>query len=619
MSKSYVKHLLYIFIILWKCFISNNLSAKVYPLDKSYDSLLLKNYDDSYRLLNKQKEWLNSPHLDRATYLENKGDFFYSSLFIDSSLVYYTLSLKERNESIKLHLKRAIAALDLNKKNILEEELKYFQKLDTSHTIGDTLYQYLITRTKWNREPNIKTISNDLVYYSNLDIIKYDKILSLDLYSAHIKSISKNRIDLGILETKKRINTYYLSDDSIAAILFIPRLSNYLTTNNKPNESIEIIDESLKHGRNPFIQMLLINSKAIALKRMQKYNEAESLFLRSLNFNRTHVRLSLIVRDLYHLGDIAFKQQKMEYALKCFEEATALESDMEDISKTAILPFSIGRCYFVLGNFEKAREELFKAENYYRKYQHFDLLLRTIDLQMLLYHNLKDDQKAYASARSYIKEYTNYMSFLDSIKTDSIKRETILINLETEGKNLSQSNLQQQTKIAEQRKKILNISVISSLLLLLLIMASCFLYVRVVQSKKGSKKLNYELQNLRKSIKEKSSIINEFESSLEMDPNSLLKIKSLRDNLYKDKDWIAFQHGFNLIFKGFVAKIMNIQPKLTQTDIRLILLIKLNCSLKEIAEISNITYDGVVKAKQRLKKKLFVEKGEEVDDLIKQL
>ena len=74
--------------------------------------------------------------------------------------------------------------------------------------------------------------------------------------------------------------------------------------------------------------------------------------------------------------------------------------------------------------------------------------------------------------------------------------------------------------------------------------------------------------------------------------------------LNSEKDWDTFKVYFEQVNKDFLSKIKKINPDLTQTDIRLATLLKLNMTNKEIGSILNITHQSVRNAQYRLKNKL---------------
>jgi DNA-binding CsgD family transcriptional regulator len=76
--------------------------------------------------------------------------------------------------------------------------------------------------------------------------------------------------------------------------------------------------------------------------------------------------------------------------------------------------------------------------------------------------------------------------------------------------------------------------------------------------------------------------------------------KSLR----YDKDWEVFGLYFNELNKDFFEKLIAINPKLSQYDLRLSALLRMNMNIKEAAAVLNIEPDSVKAARYKLRKKL---------------
>lgn len=71
-----------------------------------------------------------------------------------------------------------------------------------------------------------------------------------------------------------------------------------------------------------------------------------------------------------------------------------------------------------------------------------------------------------------------------------------------------------------------------------------------------------------------------------------------------DKAWENFTQFFEEVHKNFGKLAMAKYPDITKNELRLMALMKMNLSSKEIANILNISSDGVKKARQRLRKKM---------------
>lgn len=79
-------------------------------------------------------------------------------------------------------------------------------------------------------------------------------------------------------------------------------------------------------------------------------------------------------------------------------------------------------------------------------------------------------------------------------------------------------------------------------------------------------------------------------------------------HLMSDARWLKFKTLFDRVHHGYLERLKDLHPQLTEADLRIIALQKLEFSNRSIGDLLGISVDGVKKAKQRLKKKLETDK-----------
>ncbi|WP_420573673.1 tetratricopeptide repeat protein [Kordia sp.] len=99
--------------------------------------------------------------------------------------------------------------------------------------------------------------------------------------------------------------------------------------------------------------------------------------------------------------------------------------------------------------------------------------------------------------------------------------------------------------------------------------------------------------------------------------NSL--ISKLQLQITTENKLSAIQDKIQEVNKGFDKKLREQYPKLTKTDREICALMRLNLSIKEIATIRNSSVDAVKAARYRIRKKMNVAAGEELEYLIQSL
>ena len=111
---------------------------------------------------------------------------------------------------------------------------------------------------------------------------------------------------------------------------------------------------------------------------------------------------------------------------------------------------------------------------------------------------------------------------------------------------------------------------------------------------------------------ELSSVSNKLETSLDsintesvIEKTDLLSIfKLLESTLSKEEEWPEFKSKFEELSPTFLTNLNKKHPTLSKSEIRLLILIRIGFTQKEVASILNIAPDSVKKAKQRVRKKL---------------
>lgn len=81
-------------------------------------------------------------------------------------------------------------------------------------------------------------------------------------------------------------------------------------------------------------------------------------------------------------------------------------------------------------------------------------------------------------------------------------------------------------------------------------------------------------------------------------------INSINMDLNSESYWQNFSKSFEEVHHSFNSEAMKKYPDITPNELRLMSLIKMNLSSKEIANMLNISIPGVKKARQRLRKKM---------------
>ena len=111
-----------------------------------------------------------------------------------------------------------------------------------------------------------------------------------------------------------------------------------------------------------------------------------------------------------------------------------------------------------------------------------------------------------------------------------------------------------------------------------------------------------------------ASLMNSSESDVAMKLNPLKKV--VDSNYQIDKEWDDFKLRFEEVHAGFFEQLKAEYPELSNSDLRLCSLLRLNMTMKESAKILGISTDSVKTSRYRLRKKLNLDRDENLTDFI---
>lgn len=93
-------------------------------------------------------------------------------------------------------------------------------------------------------------------------------------------------------------------------------------------------------------------------------------------------------------------------------------------------------------------------------------------------------------------------------------------------------------------------------------------------------------------------------------------VKEIDINLKLQEDWEQFEYHFDQVHGDFLTRLQQDYPDLSPNEQKLCTLLRLNLNTKEIANILSISQRGVEVARYRLRKKLGLEKGQNLSKFV---
>ncbi|WP_422107834.1 tetratricopeptide repeat protein [Winogradskyella sp.] len=434
----------------------------------------------------------------------------------------------------------------------------HMQSLQLKEKIGDT--EESIAASYWNIgniQGDIENydISND--YYNKAKVI-YEK---LDL-----------KDDLALINTNLALNLKGQKQYEEAKALLFEAIS-YFETSNYNNDLAGAYDN---------IGWIYAQQDSLEL--------AEDYYNKSLEISKVYGETSLVGLNYRHLGELYNKKGKYRKALNYMKDALQIAEETGTRKKMIGDLLEISKAYAGLGRYKKAYE------------YHVD------------YRKLHDEILG--------RENIERMNELE-VKYQTEKKEKELIIKKNEIKLL-----EERKQKAENEKLFLLISLIGALALAFAIVYG--LRQKMKRNKIEREKLDNDLAFKEKELTthalhlaHKNEVLLDLKSQLKElkvngnDSRNYQKvINTINLDINNDNNWEQFKTYFEDVHKGFNHKVIHSYPSVSNNDLRLMSLLKMNLSSKEIANILNISIEGVKKARYRLRKKLNLSTEDSLQELI---
>jgi tetratricopeptide (TPR) repeat protein len=397
-----------------------------------------------------------------------------------------------------------------------------------------------------------------------------------------------------------------------------------------------------------------LNNLANVFSRQQEYDKA-------LDYNRQSLKLFESLSDLNgqiichnNMGDFMVRKAQPDSALMHYRAAMRLNGTYRHKKWLASSHNGLGAAYQQLKNVPSAIAHYDSA--YY--------LAQNIGLNAALEEAAAGLASLYATSRNYDKAFfyqQRYSTLKDSLfaKENSMQLANLRAGYEVERKQIEIKLLQQEKELAQATRNALAIGLAS-----LLIMAVLLLRQQQIKAKKNQElmaksrelheaqqalaeaersasllreqQLQEELEFRNKSLTthtlnliQKNGIMEEIRETVsnvlsstprnETSPVYGRLIKLIDYSFSLDKDWDDFRMYFEQVHKDFFIRLKERNPDLTNNELKLAALVRLNLSLKETATIMGISPDSVKTSRYRLRKKLNLEEEINLTDYLTNL
>ncbi len=296
---------------------------------------------------------------------------------------------------------------------------------------------------------------------------------------------------------------------------------------------------------------------------------------------------------------------------------------------------SLIELYLSLGELYSRQNNLQKSIDAYNKSLKVAVSNDDLNGQMQAHLHLSEANKALNHFSTALDHYEKYTILKDSINDKETKTEISRLNEKYE--NDKNKLLVEQLTIKQQHNRLVQIILIAGIVLL--VVALAFILYGLVQRKKRNRMEKNILENeVRYKNKELAShalmmmqknkmlqtLYESIDEAAKAKPDELPRILNalkmqIKSSIKSEKDWELFKLYFEQINKSFFKKLKEINPGLTQNDIRLAALIKLRFNIKEAASVLNLSPNSIKGARSRLRSKLGLTSSDDLSRFIGQI
>ncbi len=359
------------------------------------------------------------------------------------------------------------------------------------------------------------------------------------------------------------------------------------------------------------------NPKAIAttnanyadfLRRQKRYEENIPYLKRSMIMHEKNDNQIGLESGYYALG-LTYRNLKKPYeAIKAFKQSIEMSKKQKNEAIIHMRYLGLSKTY----------KDIQDYENAYLSYQKF-ARLREKGKNEINYRKMADLESEY--------KYEQQLA-IDSLRFAQEKREVALL-----------------TK-AETSKKwlylaLLLIAVVAALIIGFLVRRNYQNKARILTEKIEKERAQKELLDQQVIIKEeeirrlvadntmrlnfKQELLDQLTKEISEKKPEDLKIslssltKELKSQINTEGKLSSLQHKIDQVNQGFDNKLIKLYPSLTKTEREVCSLLRLNLSIKEIMTIRNASQDAIKSIRYRIRKKMRLSSGEELEQFIQNI
>ncbi|WP_109301672.1 tetratricopeptide repeat protein [Aquimarina sp. AU474] len=352
-----------------------------------------------------------------------------------------------------------------------------------------------------------------------------------------------------------------------------------------------------------------VNNNMVALYRENgNYNEALRLGIENINYAKKFEKRFSLCTAYYNVSTIYKRQEKLEKSLKYADSSLiiAKKEGFRDRIARAYLRKSF--LFHLMGNYKQAYFDYRIFNRHSDSIYNIDNIKRIQELEL----NHKFKQEKFADSIAFVQE----------------KKEVKMLA---------------QAEASEKRwyRILFVVTAVGGIVIALLIRKNYKSRSKILAEKLEKEQAQKELLDAKIKVNEEdtkrliadNSMRLEFKQELldqlknEIAPEASEKVKEAINSLTSELQMqiktegklSGLQSKIEEVNKGFDAKLRELYPSLTKTEREMCALLRLNLSIKEIMTVRNASLDSVKSTRYRIRKKLELSSGEELEKFIQNI
>lgn len=391
-------------------------------------------------------------------------------------------------------------------------------------------------------------------------------------------------------------------------------------------KAIEYLEDAVPYAASGTRKRInLINSIGIYYKALYKNKESISYFnkaLKEAQANKDSVWIGIISGNI---AEYKWKEGNKKAAIELLKQDIELSLRFNETHNAMRASLLLANYYITLKEWQQAKlrirqaEELMEEKPYYLQYKK--------DAAEYLAKIAKGENNTQTELK-YLQQYIKLRDSLEA-RVDLVQMQKII--WQSERDKYAQAMQQVKDKQAESTRFLLYClfcgGLICCIIILLINKSKTRIKIKNALLEKEQQAVIYEKQLLDQEVNILKNSLEEFTNTIKQNEHQITQLRNaiaqstdnsstliqettaqlnniLHSHIMTDERWIKFKMLFDKVYPGYLQQMKDDFERITENDLKIIALQKLDLSNVAMSEILCISVEGIKKAKQRLKKKM---------------